>query len=210
MSPGSRTVRFDRLCGPANGYTETLPGRPPTGLQSWLPMTGGHPRIGHGFDAHRLGGAPPLKLAGVVVDTSQGLVATSDGDAVAHAVADALLGAASLGDVGKLFPSGDERWRGADSMELLARVVELLGVEGMGVGNIDVTVIAERVRISPHRDLMRRRLATVLGTGTDQVSVKATTTDGMGFAGRGEGIAASAVVLLVPVPHVPSSSSSGD
>ena len=173
-------------------------------------MTGGRTRIGNGFDAHRLGGTPPLKLAGVVVDTSQGLLATSDGDAVAHAVADALLGAASLGDVGELFPSGDERWRGADSMELLARVVELLGVEGMGVGNLDVTVIAERIRISPHRDLMRRRLATVLGTKTDRVSVKATTTDGMGFAGRGEGIAASAVVLLVPVPPVRPPSGSAD
>lgn len=165
-------------------------------------------RIGSGFDAHRLGGLPPLKLAGVVVDRSQGLVATSDGDAVAHAVADALLGAASLGDVGMLFPSEDERWHRADSMELLSRVVDLLRVEGMGIGNLDVTVIAERVRISPFRDLMRARLATVLGTETDRVSVKATTTDGMGFAGRGEGIAAAAVVVVVqrPAPHPPSGS----
>ena len=163
-------------------------------------MKGDFPRIGSGFDAHRLGGPPPLRLAGVVVDPGQGLVATSDGDAVAHAVADAILGAASLGDLGEFFPSGDERWRGADSMELLSRVADLLGVEGMGVGNLDVTVIAERVRISPHRDRMRRRLAHVLGTETDRISVKATTTDGMGFAGRGEGIAASAVVLIVPFP----------
>jgi len=173
-------------------------------------VTGGYPRIGTGFDAHRLGGPPPLKLAGVVVDPGQGLVATSDGDAVAHAVADALLGAASLGDVGQFFPSGDERWRGADSMELLARVVAMLGVKGMSIGNLDVTVIAERVRISPHRDLMRTRLATVLGAEPDRVSIKATTTDGMGFAGRGEGVAASAVVLVVPVsPDRPPSSSGG-
>lgn len=173
-------------------------------------MKEGYPRIGAGFDAHRLGGPPPLRLAGVVVDPGQGLVATSDGDAVAHAVADAILGAASLGDLGELFPSGDERWRGADSMELLARVADLLGVEGMGVGNLDVTVIAERVRIAPHRDRMRRRLAHVLGTETDRVSVKATTTDGMGFAGRGEGIAVSAVVLIVPAsPDRPPSGSEG-
>lgn len=157
-------------------------------------------RIGSGYDAHRFGGAPPLKLAGVVVDRRSGLVATSDGDVVAHAVADALLGAAALGDVGMLFPSGDERWRGADSMELLARVVALVGAEGWGIGNLDVTVVAERVRISPHRDAMRSRLADALGTDPGRLSIKATTTDGMGFPGRSEGIAASAVVLLAPLP----------
>lgn len=156
------------------------------------------PRIGNGFDSHRLGGVPPLKLAGVVVARDQGLIATSDGDVVAHAVADALLGAAGLGDLGMFFPSGDKQWHGADSMHLLAEVVRCLRVEGMGVGNLDVTVIAEQVRISPHRDSMRSRLAKVLGVETDRVSVKATTTDGLGFAGRGEGVAASAVVLLVP------------
>ncbi len=159
-------------------------------------MTGATVRIGSGFDAHRIGGAPPLKLAGVVVDSEQGLVATSDGDVVAHAVADALLGAAALGDLGMFFPSGDDKWKGVDSMELLARVVDSLHTEGLVVGNLDVTVIAERVRVSPHRGNMRRRLAAVLGTDTDRISVKATTTDGMGFAGRGEGIAASAVVLV--------------
>ncbi len=157
-------------------------------------------RIGSGYDAHRIGGSPPLKLAGVVVDRNQGLVATSDGDVVAHAVADALLGGAALGDVGMLFPSGDDRWRGADSMELLARVVDSLAAKGMAIGNLDVTVIAELVRVSPHRALMRSRLASVLRTDIDRISVKATTTDGMGFMGRGEGIAASAVVLLVSVP----------
>ena len=163
-------------------------------------MSAGFPRIGLGFDAHRLGGRPPLKLAGVVVDDGRGLVATSDGDVAAHAAADALLGAAALGDLGAFFPSDDGRWDGADSMELLAEVVGMVASSGMSIGNIDVTVIAEDVRVAPYREEMRTALAGVLGVGVDRVSVKATTTDGMGFTGRGEGVAAWVAVLLVEDP----------
>ena len=165
-------------------------------------MSGALPRIGWGFDAHRFGGPPPLKLGGVVVDGSRGLAATSDGDAAAHAAADAILGAAALGDLGAFFPSEDGRWEGADSMELLAGVVGLVAAEGMSVGNMDLTVIAETVRVAPYRAEMRASLAAVLGVDIDQVSVKATTTDGMGFTGRGEGVAAWAAVLLVEGPSV--------
>ena len=163
-------------------------------------MGGDSLRVGLGFDAHRLGGPPPLKLAGVVVDDGCGTIATSDGDVAAHAVADAVLGATALGDLGALFPSEDGRWGDADSMDLLARVVELLESAGMSVGNMDLTVIAETVRVAPHREEMRAGLAAVLRVDVGRVSVKATTTDGMGFAGRGEGIAAWATVLLVGEP----------
>ena len=163
-------------------------------------MSGDPPRVGLGFDAHRFGGPPPLKLAGVVVDGSRGLAATSDGDVAAHAAADAILGAAALGDLGAFFPSQDGRWEGADSMELLASVVDMVGSAGMSVGNMDVTVIAETVRVAPYREEMRAGMAAVLGVDADRVSVKATTTDGMGFTGRGEGIAAWVAVLLVEDP----------
>lgn len=170
-------------------------------------MSAGIPLVGLGFDAHPFGGPPPLKLAGVVVDRSRGLEATSDGDVAAHAVADAVLGAASLGDLGTFFPSGDARWQGADSMDLLRGVVGLAMSEGMTVGNVDLTVIAETVRVAPHREEMRTRLAVVLEVDTLRVSVKATTTDGMGFTGRGEGVAAWAAVLLVKGPVIPDASS---
>ena len=168
-------------------------------------------RIGLGFDAHRLGGPPPLKLAGVEVDPAHGLIATSDGDVAAHAVADAMLGAGALGDLGAHFPSRDVGWKDADSMALLARVVEMVAEAGMRVGNIDLTVIAETVRVAPFRERMRRDLADVLGVEPGRVSVKATTTDGMGFTGRGEGVAAWAAVLLVggASPTEPSSSPPG-
>ena len=157
-------------------------------------------RIGLGFDAHRFGGSPPLRLAGVAVDQERGLAAWSDGDAAAHAAADALLGAASLGDLGVWFPSEGGRWEGADSMDLLARVVEMVESAGMSVGNLDLTVIAQNIRIAPHREAMRAELAAVLGVDADRVSVKATTTDGMGFTGRGEGVAVWAAVLLTEAP----------
>ena len=160
-------------------------------------VRGGLPRIGFGFDAHRFGGSPPLRLAGVVVDAERGLAAWSDGDAAAHAAADALLGAASLGDMGVWFPPGSGRWEGAESMEMLARVVEMVGSAGMSVGNLDLTVIAQDIRIAPRRAEMRAGLAAVLGIDIERVSVKATTTDGMGFTGRGEGVAAWAAVLLM-------------
>ena len=154
-------------------------------------------RVGLGFDAHRLGGAPPLKLAGVEVDSARGLIATSDGDVAAHAVADAMLGAAALGDMGAHFPPGDRKWEGADSMELLATVMGMVAEAGWRVGNIDLTVIAETVRVAPFRERMQCGLADVLGVAPGRVSVKATTTDSMGFTGRGEGIAAWASALLV-------------
>ena len=138
-----------------------------------------------------------MKLAGVQVDRTRGLIATSDGDVAAHAVADAILGASALGDLGAHFPSGDGRWEGADSMELLARVVGMAAEAGMGIGNVDLTVIAEAVRVAPYRDRIRKALADGLGVDHGRVSVKATTTDRMGFTGRGEGVAAYAAVLLV-------------
>ena len=151
-------------------------------------------RVGLGFDAHRFGGKPPLVLGGVVVDVEEGLEATSDGDAAAHAVSDALLGAVGLGDMGTHFPSSDERWRGADSMVMLDTVVKLVRASGWWVNNVDLTIIAQSVRIDPHRQAMRMALSDVLET--DAVSVKATTTDTMGFTGRGEGLAALAVVTV--------------
>lgn len=148
---------------------------------------------GWGFDAHRFGGDPPVLLAGVVADSSRGLLGTSDADVVAHAVADALLGASALGDLGSLFPSDDPMWEGADSMQLLSTVVQRCISQGFGVSHVDVTVIAQTIRIAPLREQMRRELASVLGVDVDAVSVKATSTDGMGFTGRGEGVAAVAV-----------------
>jgi 2-C-methyl-D-erythritol 2,4-cyclodiphosphate synthase len=153
-------------------------------------------RVGWGFDAHRFGGRPPLLLAGVVADEERGLVGTSDADVAAHAVADALLGAAALGDIGTHFPSGDPASLGADSMEILSRVVAMLSHTGYVVENVDLTVVAEDVRVAPIREDMRERLATILGLSSDAVSVKATTTDTMGWIGRGEGIAAAAIATI--------------
>jgi 2-C-methyl-D-erythritol 2,4-cyclodiphosphate synthase len=158
---------------------------------------------GWGFDAHRFGGEPPVLLAGVVADTDRGLVGTSDADVAAHAVADALLGAAALGDVGTYFPSDDPRWVDADSMDLLATVVRRCRETGLTIDHLDLTIIAETLRIAPVRETVRRNLASCVGVGLTAVSLKATSTDGMGFAGRDEGIAAVAVVtgeLSTPVP----------
>jgi 2-C-methyl-D-erythritol 2,4-cyclodiphosphate synthase len=153
-------------------------------------------RIGWGFDAHRFGGSGPVVLAGVVVDPTRGMEATSDGDVVAHAVADALLGALALGDLGAFFPSSDPEMEGIESMELLARVVRIIEDRGHLVGNVDVTVVAQSVRIEPHRDEMRNELAATLRIDRSSVSIKATTTDGMGSIGRDEGIAVTAAVTL--------------
>jgi 2-C-methyl-D-erythritol 2,4-cyclodiphosphate synthase len=153
-------------------------------------------RIGWGFDAHRFGGSGPVVLAGVVVDPTRGMEATSDGDVVAHAVADALLGALALGDLGAFFPSSDPEMEGIESMELLARVVRIIEDRGHLVGNVDVTVVAQSVRIEPHRDEMRDELAATLRIDRSSVSIKATTTDGMGSIGRDEGIAVTAAVTL--------------
>lgn len=151
-------------------------------------------RVGWGFDAHRFGGDPPVILGGHEVDASLGVEATSDGDVVAHAVADALLGAANLGDLGDHFPSSDALWRGVDSLHILERVVAMAGEVGVAPSFCDVTVICERVRVAPHREAIRRRLADALALPVESVSVKATTTDGLGFPGRSEGLAAMAVV----------------
>lgn len=157
-------------------------------------------RIGWGVDAHRFGPTPPVKLAGVVVDQQRGVEATSDGDVVAHAVADALLGAAGLGDLGVLFPSSDARWEGADSMELLREVVARCRAGGVVVAHADVTIIAQSVRVAPFRQEMRQRLGEALEVSLEAISVKATTTDGMGFLGRDEGIAAVALISAQPPP----------
>lgn len=157
-------------------------------------------RVGWGFDAHRLDGEPPLKLGGVIVSDKQGVTATSDGDVVAHAVTDALLGACVLGDLGEHFPSDDPVSHGADSLDLLGRVAEMARDSGWRASHVDVTVVAESIRVSGHRQTMSENLARVLGVPSATVSVKATTTDGLGFIGQGDGIAAVAVVTVVGLP----------
>lgn len=153
-------------------------------------------KVGWGFDAHRFGGPGPVRLAGIEVDGARGIVATSDGDVVAHAVADALLGSLALGDLGVHFPSSDPGMRDVDSMELLSSVVGKIEDRGHLIDNVDVTVIAQSVRIGPHRDEMRDRLASTLGIDPSVVSVKATSTDAMGSIGADEGIAVAAVVTI--------------
>ncbi|MDE0231861.1 MAG: 2-C-methyl-D-erythritol 2,4-cyclodiphosphate synthase [bacterium] len=162
-------------------------------------MTGSRPdwRVGWGLDVHQLGGEPPILLAGVEVDLQRGVIATSDGDVVAHAVADALLGAATLGDLGTFFPSSDPKWENADSMGLLRRVVEMADSAEWQPSFCDVTAISESVRVAPFREKVRAALAGALGVSVGQVSVKATTTDGLGWIGRDQGIAAVAAVTVV-------------
>ena len=154
-------------------------------------------RIGLGYDSHRFGGDRPLRLAGVEVPHPTGLIGHSDGDAVAHAVTDALLGAAALGDIGALFPDTEARWKDADSMALLAEAVRRVKAAGLGVENVDVTVICQAPRIRPHADEMRTRLAGVLGVVPGRVSVKGKTNEEMDAVGRGEGIVVHAIALLV-------------
>lgn len=153
-------------------------------------------RVGSGFDAHRFDPAQaPLRLGGVVVDADRGVAATSDGDVLAHAVADALFGAAALGDLGSHFRPDESQ--GADSMELLTQAVAAVAAAGLRPTSVDTTVISESVRIAPHRDQIRSRLAAALGIDLDRVSVKGTTTDGMGAIGSDEGVAATAIVVVV-------------
>ncbi|MCC7370613.1 MAG: 2-C-methyl-D-erythritol 2,4-cyclodiphosphate synthase [Chloroflexi bacterium] len=163
-------------------------------------MTARHPnlpRVGTGLDVHALAAGRRLVLGGVEIPHTHGLAGHSDGDALVHAVVDALLGAANRGDIGQWFPSSDQRWAGADSIEMLRTVAQTLAAEGWSIGNVDATVIAQRPRIGPHIAAMRERLADALGVPADAVSVKATTTDHLGALGRAEGIAAQAVALLV-------------
>jgi 2-C-methyl-D-erythritol 2,4-cyclodiphosphate synthase len=154
-------------------------------------------RIGHGYDAHRFEGGRPLILGGVHVPHDRGLAAHSDGDAVIHALCDALLGAAAMGDIGAYFPDTDAAFRNIDSRVLLRRVLELLQQRGWRVGNVDITIIAQAPRLANFIPDMRKTLAGDLQTGVENVSVKATTTERMGFIGREEGLAAHAVALLI-------------
>jgi 2-C-methyl-D-erythritol 2,4-cyclodiphosphate synthase len=155
------------------------------------------PRVGIGLDVHALAPGRRLVLGGVEIPHTHGLAGHSDGDALTHAIIDALLGATSRGDIGQWFPSSDQRWAGADSLELLRVVVSALTAEGWQLGNVDATVIAQAPRIGPHVAAMRERLRAVLGLPPDAISIKATTTDHLGALGRAEGIAAQAVALLV-------------
>ncbi|MEM8558728.1 MAG: 2-C-methyl-D-erythritol 2,4-cyclodiphosphate synthase [Bacteroidota bacterium] len=154
-------------------------------------------RIGLGYDVHRLVEGRPLILGGVTVPYTHGLLGHSDADVLAHAITDALLGAASLGDIGAHFPDTDPQWKGADSLKLLAASVALVAEAGFAVGNVDATVVMQRPKLRPHIDAMRANLARVLGVDIAQVSVKATTNETMGFVGREEGVAVHAVALLV-------------
>ncbi|AKC87492.1 2-C-methyl-D-erythritol 2,4-cyclodiphosphate synthase [Pseudoxanthomonas suwonensis] len=154
-------------------------------------------RIGQGFDVHVFGEGDHVMLGGVRVPHERGVVAHSDGDVALHALCDAILGALALGDIGVHFPPSDERWRGADSLGLLRHCVGLAVDRGWRLGNADITVVCERPKVGPHAALMRERIAGACGVGVDAVSVKATTSEKLGFTGRGEGIAAQAVALLV-------------
>ncbi len=153
-------------------------------------------RIGHGYDVHAFSPGRQLILGGVDLPCDQGLLGHSDADVLIHAAADALLGAAALGDIGKLFPDTDPRFEGADSLELLSQVCSLLREKGYSIGNLDCTLVAQRPKISPYIGEMRRNLAAACKTDVDRISVKATTEEGLGFTGSGEGMAASAVALL--------------
>jgi 2-C-methyl-D-erythritol 2,4-cyclodiphosphate synthase len=153
-------------------------------------------RIGVGYDSHRFAPGRKLMLAGVNVPHEQGLDGHSDADVIAHAITDALLGAASMGDIGKHFPPSDAQWKDADSIQLLQQTYHLIEEQNYQLVNVDVTVVLEQPRLGPHLDAMRSRLATTLGVGLQHVSIKPKTNEGMGWIGRGEGIAAIAVVLI--------------
>jgi 2-C-methyl-D-erythritol 2,4-cyclodiphosphate synthase len=152
--------------------------------------------VGHGYDSHRFAASRRLILGGIEMPAERGLEGHSDADAVAHAVTDALLGAAGLGDIGRHFPPSDPQWKDADSMELLAQVVRMIAARNYQIVNVDVTVVAESVRISPHAGRMQERLATVLDISPETVSVKGKSNEGMGWIGRDEGIAVWAIALI--------------
>lgn len=154
-------------------------------------------RIGHGYDVHCFGEGDFITLGGVRIPHKHGLVAHSDGDVLLHALSDALLGAAALGDIGKHFPDTDPRFKGADSRALLRHVVAIVAEKGWKVGNVDATIVAQAPKMAPHIETMRGLIAEDLGVAVDQVNVKATTTERLGFTGREEGIAVHAVALLM-------------
>lgn len=153
-------------------------------------------RIGFGYDVHALAEGLPFVICGVRVESTLGCIAHSDGDVAIHALCDALLGAVALGDIGKHFPDTDQAYKGIDSTILLSRTIDLLHKEGYKVGNVDITIALERPKLRPHIDQMRSRLAEVMGVEMGAVSVKATTTEKLGFTGRQEGVAAYAVALV--------------
>ncbi|MBF8722009.1 2-C-methyl-D-erythritol 2,4-cyclodiphosphate synthase [Pseudomonas guariconensis] len=155
-------------------------------------------RIGHGYDVHRFCDGDFITLGGVRIPHKYGLLAHSDGDVLLHALSDALLGAAALGDIGKHFPDTDPQFKGADSRVLLRHVVGIVQAKGWKVGNVDATIVAQAPKMAPHIEAMRQRVAEDLQIGLDQVNVKATTTEKLGFTGREEGIAVHAVALLLP------------
>ena len=154
-------------------------------------------RIGHGYDVHALADGLRLVLCGVEIEHTKGCVAHSDGDVAIHAICDAMLGALALGDIGKLFPDTDQQYKGIDSTILLKYVVELVMSKGYSISNIDCTIAMQRPKLRPHIDTMRERLSEVVGIAADRISVKATTTERLGFEGREEGVSTTAVVLLV-------------
>ncbi len=156
-------------------------------------------RVGHGFDAHQLVAGRPFILGGVTIPFERGPLGHSDGDALAHAISDALLGACALGDLGLHFPDTDPQWKGADSLRLLAAVHELIVRHGWTVENIDATVVVQRPKLAPFIDAMREQIADTLALDVALVSVKAKTSEGMGYTGDGSGIAAYAVALLRPL-----------
>lgn len=153
-------------------------------------------RIGHGFDVHKFGGAGPIIIGGVSIEHEQGLVAHSDGDVLLHALCDAILGAAALGDIGKHFPDTDAAYSGADSRALLRHVMNIVIEKGYVLGNADMTIVAQSPKMAPHIQAMRTNIAQDCNCETDAINVKATTTEKLGYTGRKEGIAAHAVVLL--------------
>lgn len=153
-------------------------------------------RIGSGYDVHKLVDGRKLILGGVEIPYDKGLLGHSDADVLLHAIMDALLGAAALGDIGKHFPDSDQEFKGADSLSLLSKVLYLISQKGYCIMNIDTTIIAQKPKLAPYISKMRENIAAVLGIDMDQVNVKATTEEGLGFTGAGEGIAASAVCLI--------------
>lgn len=155
-------------------------------------------RIGHGYDVHRFCDGDFITLGGVRIPHKYGLLAHSDGDVLLHALSDALLGAAALGDIGKHFPDTDPQFKGADSRALLRHVVGIVQAKGWKVGNVDATIVAQAPKMAPHIETMRQLIAEDLQVGLDQVNVKATTTEKLGFTGREEGIAVHSVALLLP------------
>lgn len=154
-------------------------------------------RIGHGFDVHKFGGEGPVIIGGIAVPYEQGLIAHSDGDVALHALSDALLGAIAAGDIGRHFPDTDDKWKGADSRELLKDVYHRVKAQGYRLGNADVTIIAQAPKMAPYIEAMCAAIAQDLETTLDNINVKATTTERLGFTGRKEGIACEAVVLLI-------------